>query len=297
MRKAGQLTRARAKRLASLSALGAAALVSGAGEAYAGAPSCNGTPTQGGTIWWSGSLSGNCTAGFGKSTAAGATSRAFAQTVSASGPAGLGPFGLKIQLLPKFRSSVMGSGSTKQGTFLRTVMIKINGKTAAAVHSSQWKGNNTGLIAGTDRGAKWTKIGTATVKNNPGVAFRQSWSSAGAVWTRGGPTSYVGNHGTSHYAEFKFSTVNDKPHWGWVDLDALLSVNSQGNQGNNGPLVTIESFAYNSSTLNPALVAGQTTNVPEPSSLDIELAALGALIAGGSALRRWREGRRAARPA
>ena len=235
------------QRLLSLTSLGAAALVVGAGDARA-------------TVFWSGPITTGNNVGFGSGGASSAT-------VLSSG---LGPAKLRFVLS---RSSTSGSH-----------LVRIAGKYLGG--NTLFFGGASGFLNGFKKGStlQGSRIRGGMVARRSQFTSRTT-NSSGFVSTNT-VKSHVNNFKSGNsYALFSFKagSVIDQ---GWAKLNVSVSNNS-------GPLVTLESYAYDDT--GRALAAGDiSAPVPEPSGDGVELTALAVLVMGGSAVRRWRTFRRAA---
>lgn len=251
----GKSRSTKARKWASLTALGAATLAAGASEADATVVfvNYNGTPV---------------TVGF------------------SNGDPSSAPI---IQI---FKSATLflqrGSNSTRRSIYLIGSLLdgggtfRSRGGVVTALSAGQTRNQATGR--GTDTGviAKMTDIHQTTHGKTVGQVFNNLDSVHRFVLFS------ASNFRTAGPSSRQFVT-------GWVDV----SVDVNGDIS--GPDVTVHSYAYQPYDPNNPLPAGITgssvASVPEPSSLSLELTALATFVAGGPALRRWRQKRRAARAA
>jgi hypothetical protein len=255
-----------ARRLASLPALGAAALTMGAGSAHA-------------TIVWSGHITSGNKVGFGPGAATSATVL----------PGGLGSTSLRFHL---FRS-----GKTTGKTTSR--FVQIEGKYKAG-HTFALGGTTAGKFllgvkGGTTRrgrGVFNTAVKVASQTKRVVITHTTTPSHMQVTHTKtvtktvdpfkGGDVfalfSFLHTHGS------RFATLDE----GWAKFDVTFT--------HSGPVVTLASYAYQND--GSPIAAGDTgQRVPEPSSGSLEVTGLAALILGGPALRRWRACRRTQRAA
>lgn len=261
--KAG-LNRQTAKQLASLSALAAAALAMGAGEAQA-------------TIIWSGPITSGNTVGiaFGPTTS-------FYKTRTSVLPGGLGPAKPRFEALagsasPGFAVGIAGltAAQTFPGNFgPGFYFLDVTGVTSFGL----------GFVKGFKKGATFfgpLLSSTATVR--PGVQL--------AAVAHGSAHDFTAEDfitKTAPYALFAFGTSSGGHDFGWANLGLLATHTSHS--GRYAVELTVNSYAYQDDGL--PIAAG---DVPEPSSGALELTALAAFVIGGPAVRRWRAGRRAQR--
>lgn len=95
---------------------------------------------------------------------------------------------------------------------------------------------------------------------------------------------------SNKYALFTF-TFDAQTYDGWVELSLDKNANVSGTSANLGPDMTITEWAFDSSNL-PAGSTGSQGAVPEPGTL--ASTALGALMLGALGVRRWKQAKRAA---
>lgn len=266
-----KLNPADTRRLASLSALAAGALVAGAGEAEAAVVYTALPPAQ---VGFSSGFTGSFQTTKGSVGGAG-----FRFNRTSGGPY-FGSSGSRRSL------RFSGLGGVQFATNGGMLKLFLAGSTMGGAPLNQFgvaASRTWGRFTTTSRFSSSHFVTTFTTVDGHRSGYNTFTSFTNRFSTTGhfaNPASY-----SNEFALFTFN-FNAQNYFGWVEL----SLNNQDTFGGNdgtGPDLTATAWAFDTSPL----PAGDTGNVPEPGTL--ATTGLAALVLGAAGVRRWR----AARPA
>lgn len=241
----------------SLSALGAGALVFGAGSADAGTITC----TPGMEVGWHSSAGGG-------------------NTANAACSVSFGKIGTKSKIGFTFKALQKGTSAASFASMRRSIMV--DGRDL----SFEVTPADTTILLPKGQNATWSVAPHKAADAQVG----------GRTWTFGTyfrKKKTFGNKDFSNeYALFRFQTGTSTYDYGWIELTYAVTSAVSG-AFDDGPEVDIEAWAYDP-TANVQLKAGvePPASTPEPGTL--ESTGLAALALGAAGLRRWRKTRQGA---
>lgn len=267
-----KLNAADARRLASLSALAAGALVAGAGEAEAAVVYTALPPAKVGF-----------SSGFNSSfqTSKGSVGGAGFRFNRTSGGPYFGSSGSRRSL------RFSGQGGVNFATNAGMLKLFLAGSTIGGAGVSGFGGaasrtwglrRTTSFFPGSSH-----FITTSTTADGSRRGYSTFSPGFSNTFTTTNHFANPGNY-SNEFALFTFN-FNSTNYYGWVEL-SLNNQNTFGGQDGTGPDLTISGWAFQDT--NP-LDAGDVGNVPEPGTL--ATTGLAALVLGAAGVRRWRASR------